>query len=108
MVLTRQTQHPFRALPVTRSNAFSGLKRLAISCASLLCTSALASDPIFTDGFEPPCPGAPAGVTSGIGSALLVRGTVVTPGVAFVGEVLVQGDTIVCAAASCAGQAGAD
>ncbi|HSE11165.1 MAG TPA: amidohydrolase family protein [Rudaea sp.] len=70
--------------------------------------SAQLSDAIFADGFELPCPGAAPGVSSGIGSALLLRGTVVTPIVAFVGEVLVQGDTIACAAASCAGQPGAD
>lgn len=38
---------------------------------------------------------------------MLLRGTVVTPTEAFLGEVLVQGDTIVCAAVSCAGEAGA-
>jgi 5-methylthioadenosine/S-adenosylhomocysteine deaminase len=70
--------------------------------------AAMAEDAIFEDGFEQPCPGAAAGVTPGIGSALLLRGTVVTPTIAFVGEVLVQGDTIICAAASCTGQPGAD
>ena len=71
-------------------------------------TPSAATDTVFADGFEPPCPGAAPGVTPGIGSALLLRGTVVTPAVAFVGEVLVQGDTIACAAVSCAGQPGAD
>src|SRR5690606_29288593 len=47
------------------------------------------------------------GVIAGTGSSLLLRGTVVTPTVAFLGEVLVEGDTINCAAASCAGQTGA-
>jgi len=77
---------------------------------SLICPAAPAqvSDPIFADGFELPCPGAAPGVTQGLGSALLLRGTVVTPTVSFVGEVLVQGDTIACAAPSCAGQPGAD
>lgn len=82
---------------------------VALSFA-LICPAAAAggADLIFTDGFELPCPGVPTGITPGIGSALLLRGTVVTPTVAFVGEVLVQGDTIACVAASCTGQAGAD
>lgn len=63
---------------------------------------------LFTDGFEALCPGAAAGVTLGSGSGLLLRGMVVTPTVAFAGEVLVVGDTISCAAASCTGQPGAD
>jgi hypothetical protein len=91
----------------------SPLARGLASLALVLATSTTAiraetSDPIFGDGFELPCPGAAPGVTAGIGSALLLRGTVVTPTNAFVGEVLVSGDTISCAAASCAGQAGAD
>lgn len=75
-----------------------------------MCPPVLAdlSDAIYADGFELPCPGAAAGVVPGVGSALLLRGTIVTPTVAFVGEVLVQGDTIACVAASCAGQPGAD
>ena len=81
---------------------------LALALSALTCAAvAVASDSIFVDGFEPACPGAAPGVAPGIGSALLLRGTVVTPEIAFVGEVLVQGDTIACAAASCAGQAGA-
>lgn len=84
------------------------LLRFAVVLATMhAAASVRAADPIFGDGFELPCPGAAAGVTAGIGSALLLRGTVVTPTVAFVGEVLVQGDTIACAAASCAGQPGA-
>ena len=77
---------------------------------ALMCPPALAelSDAIYVDGFELPCPGAAPGVVPGTGSALLLRGTIVTPTVAFVGEVLVQGDTIACVAASCAGQPGAD
>jgi hypothetical protein len=77
---------------------------------ALICPPALAelSDAIFDDGFELPCPGAAPGVVPGLGSALLLRGTIVTPTVAFVGEVLVQGDAIACVAASCAGQPGAD
>ena len=75
-----------------------------------MCPPALAelSDAIFDDGFELPCPGAAPGVVPGLGSALLLRGTIVTPTIAFVGEVLVQGDAIACVAASCAGQPGAD
>ncbi len=84
------------------------LRRLAaLSALALTSPAVLATDSIFADGFELPCPGAAVGVTPGIGSALLLRGTVVSPTVAFVGEVLVQGDTIVCVAASCAGQPGA-
>lgn len=71
-------------------------------------TAAPAEDLVFSDGFEPACPGPAAGVTPGSGNGLLLRGTVVTPTVAFVGEVLVLGDTITCTEASCAGQAGAD
>lgn len=41
-------------------------------------------------------------VVAGTTAALLLRGTVVTPTVAFAGEVLVEGDTITCAAPSCA------
>jgi len=83
--------------------------RIAAALATIQAAASVrAADPIFGDGFELPCPGAAAAVTPGIGSALLLRGTVVTPTVAFVGEVLVQGDTIACAAVSCAGQPGAD
>ena len=74
---------------------------------SASCAAALADDPIFGSGFEAECPGAAVGVIAGTGSSLLLRGTVVTPTVAFLGEVLVEGDTITCAAASCAGQTGA-
>jgi hypothetical protein len=100
---------------------FMGFRRLHSSAAVIgrlllyafvlsPCAAALADVPdlIFDDGFEPTCPGAPPGVTPGAGSGLLLRGTVVTPAIAFVGEVLVLGDTIACAAASCAGQPGAD
>jgi 5-methylthioadenosine/S-adenosylhomocysteine deaminase len=75
-----------------------------------MCRPGLAelSDAIFADSFELPCPGAAPGVVPGAGSGLLLRGTIVTPTVAFVGEVLVQGDAIACVAASCAGQPGAD
>jgi cytosine/adenosine deaminase-related metal-dependent hydrolase len=45
-----------------------------------------------------------AGTTSG---KVLLRGTVVGPDTFYVGEVLVEGDTITCAAASCASMAGA-
>ena len=83
---------------------------LAALSFGLMCPPASAelSEIIFADGFELPCPGAGPGVVPGAGSALLLRGTIVTPTVAFVGEVLVQGDTITCVAASCAGQPGAD
>jgi len=90
------------------------LRRLAAASGTLslalICPPALAelTDAIYTDSFELPCPGAAPGVVAGAGSALLLRGTIVTPTVAFVGEVLVQGDTITCVAASCAGQPGAD
>jgi cytosine/adenosine deaminase-related metal-dependent hydrolase len=91
----------------------SRLARALASLAFVLATYSAAiraetSDAIFGDSFELPCPGAAPGVTAGIGSALLLRGTVVTPTDAFVGEVLVSGDTITCASVSCAGQAGAD
>lgn len=78
-------------------------------CLAQTCPHALAAgaDEIFAEGFELPCPGAAAGVTPGSGAALLLRGTVVTPASAFVGEVLVQGDTIACAAMTCAAQPGA-
>lgn len=57
---------------------------------------------VFADGFEALCAGPPPGVAVGAGAALLLRGTVVTPDVAFAGEILVEGDTITCAQASCA------
>ncbi len=44
---------------------------------------------------------------TGVAGKVLLRGMVVTPDVAFAGEVLVEGDTITCAAASCAAMAGA-
>jgi hypothetical protein len=54
-------------------------------------------------GGAAPCPSTmPAQiVTPGPGPKLLLRGVVVTPDQVFDGEVLVQGDTITCAAASC-------
>jgi cytosine/adenosine deaminase-related metal-dependent hydrolase len=55
----------------------------------------------------PPLPDPPPSVTAGTTPALLLRGTVVTPTTAFAGEVLVTGDTIACAAASCAEAPGA-
>jgi hypothetical protein len=61
---------------------------------------AAAAEAIFSDDFEG-C-GAAENVVPGAGAALLLRGTVVTPDTAFAGEVLVSGDTIACAAASCA------
>ena len=77
---------------------------LALFCSW---TQAQQADDIFENSFDPTCPGSAPGVTLGAGSGLLLRGTVVTPATAFVGEVLVIGDTIACAAASCAGQPGA-
>ena len=90
-------------LRLFRLTALLSIAFPALTCAAV----AVAADSIFADGFEPACPGAAPAVLPGIGGAFLLRGTVVTPAVAFVGEVLVQGDTIACAAASCAGQAGA-
>ncbi len=46
-------------------------------------------------------------VTPGDGTHVLLRGTVVGPSGPYVGELLVEGDTITCAATSCAGQPGA-
>lgn len=46
-------------------------------------------------------------VKKGDADKVLLKGMVVTPDVAFAGEVLVVGDTITCAAASCSGAAGA-
>ena len=89
--------------PRLRSWLIIGLA-LALECGR---TQAQQPDDIFANGFDPPCPGAAPGVTAGAGSGLLLRGTLVTPATAYVGEVLVIGDTITCAAASCAGQPGA-
>src|SRR5438045_1250560 len=69
--------------------------------------SASAETLVFSDSFEPLCPGNGPSVTPGAGGALLLRGTVVTPATAFAGEVLVAGDTITCAAATCAAATGA-
>jgi cytosine/adenosine deaminase-related metal-dependent hydrolase len=55
----------------------------------------------------PPPTGTPPSVTLGTTTAILLRGTVVTPTTAFAGEVLVQGDTITCVAPTCAGAPGA-
>lgn len=44
----------------------------------------------------------PAIAKTGVAGKFLLKGTVVTPDTFFVGEVLVEGDTITCAAASCA------
>ena len=83
---------------------------LRLSVPLWMASPALAdvADAVFSDGFELPCPGAAPGVTPGEGGSLLLRGTVVTTSVAFIGEVLVTGDTITCVAATCAGQPGAD
>jgi cytosine/adenosine deaminase-related metal-dependent hydrolase len=51
--------------------------------------------------------GAATIVSVGTPGQLLLRGMVVTPDQAFQGEVLIAGDTITCAAASCAGMPGA-
>ena len=100
MAQFRERRIPPRVIAV----ALGGLSLLS------MCPQALAdsSDAIFNDGFELPCPGAAPGVVAGTGSGLLLRGTIVTPTVALVGEVLVLGDTIACVAASCTGQPGAD
>jgi hypothetical protein len=50
---------------------------------------------------------APVVTKTGVAGKFLLKGTVVTPDTFFVGEVLVEGDSITCAAASCAGSAGA-
>lgn len=50
---------------------------------------------------------APAVTKTGVAGKLLLKGTVVTADSFFVGEVLVEGDTITCAAASCSASAGA-
>ena len=97
----RMLHCPVHAMPF---GIRASLLLLALASAG---AAAQDADAVFADGFELPCPGAAPGVTPGTGAALLLRGTVVTPDIAFVGEVLVQGDTIVCAAASCADQAGA-
>jgi 5-methylthioadenosine/S-adenosylhomocysteine deaminase len=61
------------------------------------------ADPGACPPLADPAPTVVAGTTA----ALLLRGTVVTPTVAFAGEVLVEGDTITCAAPSCAEAPGA-
>lgn len=102
---------PFSLRPRLRRRSAAAVVRVLLCAVPLsLCALALADVPdvIFLDGFEPTCPGAQPGVAPGAGSGLLVRGTVVTPAIAFVGEVLVLGDTIACAAVTCAGQPGAD
>lgn len=87
----------------------SGARLMALAILLGPCpVAATDSDELLADGFELPCPGAAPGVVTGAGSALLLRGTIVTPTVAFAGEVLVDGDVIVCAAVSCGGQPGAD
>lgn len=59
-------------------------------------------------GGQGACGTSSATITSvGNGSATLLQGTVVTPATSFVGEVLVVGDTIACAAASCSSEPGA-
>jgi hypothetical protein len=50
---------------------------------------------------------APVVTKTGVAGKLLLKGTVVTPDTFFVGEVLVEGDSITCAAPSCAASAGA-
>ncbi|MGZ3450992.1 MAG: amidohydrolase family protein [Polyangiales bacterium] len=50
---------------------------------------------------------APVVTKAGVANKLLLQGTVVTPDTFFVGEVLVEGDLITCAAASCAASPGA-
>jgi len=55
------------------------------------------------------CTPTPAPVVTKVGvvGKVLLKGTVVTADTFFVGEVLVEGDTITCAAASCSASAGA-
>jgi hypothetical protein len=50
---------------------------------------------------------APVVTKTGVAGKVLLKGTVVTPDTFFVGEVLVEGDSITCAAASCAASPGA-
>ncbi|HEX3343734.1 MAG TPA: amidohydrolase family protein [Polyangiaceae bacterium] len=57
--------------------------------------------PVVDDG------GAAVITRTGAAGALLLQGMVVTPDVAFAGEVLVEGNTITCVAASCSSQSGA-
>jgi hypothetical protein len=86
----------------------SAARLVSASLLAMVGTPVSAESLIYSDSFEQLCPGNGPSVTPGAGSALLLRGTVVTTATAFSGEVLVVGDTIACAAASCAGQAGAD
>ena len=74
----------------------SGRRLVLLLLLALVGTPVSAESLIYSDGFEPLCPGNGPSVTPGAGSALLLRGTVVTPATAFAGEVLVVGDTIAC------------
>ncbi len=63
----------------------------------------------ITPDATPSCSPTPAPVVekTGAGANVLLKGTVVTPDTFFVGEVLVEGDTITCVAASCSASPGA-
>ena len=71
-------------------------------------TSSTSSTSSTTTTTPNPCgPSAPAEIVQAGAGALLLRGTVVTPDQVFQGEVLITGDTITCAAATCAAPSGA-
>lgn len=67
----------------------------AMSCSAGICVS------------DPPPGGDAQIVRQGTSANVLLRGTVVTASTFFTGEVLVEGDTITCVAASCAAATGA-
>jgi 5-methylthioadenosine/S-adenosylhomocysteine deaminase len=81
----------------------------AVSSASSA-SSSVSSSATTGSGGSGPCSGGgtpPLLIKKGDADKLLLKGMIVTPDVAFAGEVLVIGDTISCAAASCSAASGA-
>ena len=64
----------------------SGRRLVLLLLLALVGTPVSAESLIYSDGFEPLCPGNGPSVTPGAGSALLLRGTVVTTATAFAGD----------------------
>lgn len=95
----------------------SGLPDAAVLDASVVLDASMSSDastPNPTSDASVSLDGGPDGggdesaeiVRVGSGSLLVLRGTVVTPDTSFEGEVVIDGDTILCAAPSCTADAG--
>ena len=91
----------------TTSSGVGGATGASSSTATSSTSTSSGSGSTSSGGVVAMCNGEPSGDSvienAGAIDKILLKGTVVTPDQAFVGEVLVVGDTIACVGASCAG-----